>query len=88
MNLAKLSKNGQVTIPIEIRKKLDLREGDKIIFFEKDGEIYITNTTRNERALREAQKAFEGLKEALGVETEEDVDRMIAEMRKNKRESS
>ena len=39
MNLAKISANGQVTVPMEIRKKLNLKEGDKILFFERsDGE--------------------------------------------------
>jgi toxin-antitoxin system, antitoxin component, abrB famil len=32
MNLAKISANGQITIPIEIRKHLGLKSGDKILF--------------------------------------------------------
>ena len=32
MNMAKVSANGQVTVPVEIRRKLNLKEGDKIIF--------------------------------------------------------
>jgi AbrB family looped-hinge helix DNA binding protein len=34
MNLAKVSANGQVTVPVEIRKKLGVKDGDKIIFTE------------------------------------------------------
>ena len=39
MNLAKVSANGQVTVPVEIRRKLHLKEGDKLLFVEQDGEI-------------------------------------------------
>jgi len=33
--MAKVSSKGQVTIPVEIRKKLGLKAGDKVIFLEK-----------------------------------------------------
>lgn len=36
MNLAKVSANGQITVPVEIRKLLGLRSGDKILFVQKD----------------------------------------------------
>ncbi len=54
MNLAKVSSNGQITVPIEIRRKLDVKEGDKIIFLEKpNGEITLQNSSII--AIREAQ---------------------------------
>ncbi len=57
MNLAKISTNGQVTIPIEIRRKLKLKSGDKILFLERDnGEIVLSNASLS--ALLRAQKAF------------------------------
>ncbi len=37
MELAKILPKGQITIPVAIRKKLGLKEGDKVIFIE-DGE--------------------------------------------------
>jgi len=44
MNLAKLSCNGQITVPAEIRRKLNVKTGDKIVFLQKeDGEIIIQN---------------------------------------------
>jgi len=43
MNLAKISTNGQVTIPIEIRRKLKLKAGDKILFLEREnGDIVLS----------------------------------------------
>jgi len=59
MNLAKISSNGQITVPVEIRRKLSLKEGDKIMFFEKNGEIVLKNSSL--LAIREAQAALDGI---------------------------
>ena len=46
MNLAKVFSNGQITVPAEIRRMLNLKEGDKILFLEReDGEIVIDNAS-------------------------------------------
>jgi len=46
MNLAKISTNDQVTIPIEIRRKLKLKAGDKILFLEREnGDIVLSNAS-------------------------------------------
>ena len=46
MNLAKVSANGQLTLPIEIRKLLNVHAGDKVLFRQKpDGEIIISNAS-------------------------------------------
>jgi len=40
MNLAKISTNGQITVPVEVRRFMELNTGDKIIFVHnKDGEV-------------------------------------------------
>lgn len=84
MNLAKISANGQITVPVEIRRSLGLKAGDKILFLEKqNGEIVLCNAST--QAIRKAQLAFEGAAEALGVSTEEDIQSMIDEERYGKR---
>jgi len=46
MNLAKVSANGQITVPVEIRRALKLKAGDKILFHQKEnGEITVNNTS-------------------------------------------
>jgi len=56
MNLAKVSPNGQITVPVEIRRALKIKTGDKIVFFRKDnGEIVVNNTALV--AIEEAQEA-------------------------------
>ena len=65
MELAKVTSKGQVTIPIEIRKKLGIKNGDKVLFIEESGRIYIMNSSMD--ALREAQQEFAGEAERLGL---------------------
>jgi len=46
MNLAKVSSNGQITVPVDIRRKLNIKEGDKVVFLEKpNGEIVLLNSS-------------------------------------------
>ncbi len=83
MNLAKVSANGQITVPAEIRRLLGLKSGDKILFFQKpDGEVVINNASA--QALYKAQKAFEGVAEQMGVENEDDVQALVNEVRYGK----
>jgi len=54
--LAKVTSKGQVTIPIEIRKKLGIRTEDKVDFI-LDGERVILVPVKTLRDLRGAVKA-------------------------------
>ena len=75
MELAKVTSKGQVTIPVEIRKKLGIKNGDKVLFIEDAGRIYMMNSSMV--ALREAQMAFKGEAERLGLKNDDDVMEMI-----------
>lgn len=79
MNLAKVSANGQVTVPIEIRRKLRLREGDKLLFIEREGEIVINNASA--AAIVRAQDAFAGAAKDFGVTNEEDIQNLVDAVR-------
>ena len=81
MELAKVTTKGQVTIPIAIRKRLGIKDGDKLLFVEKPDSVIIVNPTMI--ALEKIGKAFEGEAERLGLENEEDVVAMIKEIRKD-----
>lgn len=82
MELAKVTSKGQITIPKSIREKLKVKEGGKIIFFIKDGDIVMRNAALI--ALEKVQEAFAGEAERLGLENEEDVAKMVKEIRKEK----
>ena len=80
MNLAKLSSNGQITVPVEVRRSLGLKSGDKILFFQNQGgEMVIVNASA--QALAKAQDAFAGLAQKLGVKNEDDVQALVDEVR-------
>lgn len=80
MELAKVTSKGQVTIPVEIRRKLGIKDGDKVLFMEDGGRVYMMNSSMD--ALRKAQRAFAGEAEKAGLANEEDVVDMIKELRR------
>ena len=82
MELAKVTSKGQITIPIEIRRKLGIKEGSKVLFLEEAGRIYLANSSME--ALREAQLAFMGEAERVGLKNEEDVVSMIKKLREER----
>jgi AbrB family looped-hinge helix DNA binding protein len=83
MNLAKISSNGQITVPAEIRHLLGLKSGDKILFFQnKDGDVVINNASA--KAIYKAQTAFEGIAEKMGVYNEDDVQELVNVVRYGK----
>ena len=83
MELAKITVRGQITIPVEIRKKLGVKDGDKVVFLEENGRIVMENSVRI--ALKEVQEAFRGEAERVGLNDERDVVSMIEEVRQGKR---
>lgn len=83
MNLAKISSNGQITVPIEIRRLLKLKEGDKILFIQREnGEVVIDNASAT--AIFKAQKAFTGVAEQLENPDEDEIQSWIEEIRYGK----
>lgn len=79
MDLAKVTSKGQVTIPVEIRKKLGIKDGDKLLFMEDGGRIYVMNSSM--AALKEAQASFTGEAERAGLHNDDDIIALIKEMR-------
>lgn len=79
MEVAKVMSKGQVTIPISVRKKLNIKEGDKVVFIEKDGLMLIANSGM--LALKRIQSEFAGEAERLGLKNEMDVANLVKEVR-------
>lgn len=46
MELAKLTSRCQLTLPREVRQKLGVKEGDKVVFLEENGRIFIENAEK------------------------------------------
>lgn len=83
MELAKITSKGQITLPISIRRVLNLKDGDKVAFIEKDGNYIVVNPIS--LAIDEVREAFKGEANRLGLENENDVAEMIKEVRKQKK---
>jgi len=84
VELATITTRGQITLPIAVRKKLNVREGGKVIFLEENGRVVIENAGMI--ALKEAQEGMRGVAESLGIKDEQDVIDMLKEVRQKKRE--
>jgi len=80
VNLARITAKGQITIPMEIRKSLGVKEGDKVVFIRSDNGIMLANS--NKVAWENIQKAMEGEAEKAGFQSEEDVVHFCKEIRK------
>lgn len=84
MEIAKVTSKGQITIPVDIRKKLGIREGDKVLFVEEKDKIVIMNASL--MALQDAQLAFAGEAEKAGIKDDTDIVNMIKEIRREQYE--
>ena len=69
-----------ISIPLMIRKKLQLKTGDKVFFEESRVKIYITNASQI--TLANVQTQMQGEAKKAGFETEDDVVAYIKELRK------
>jgi len=83
MELAKITLRGQITIPVEIRKKLGVKDGDKVVFLEENGRIIMENSVTI--ALKDVQEAFQGEADRVGLKDERDVVSMVKKIRNEKR---
>ncbi len=82
MELAKITGKGQITLPINIRRALNLKDGDKVAFIEKDGQYMLANPVS--LAIRDVQKGFEGEAKRLGLKDIDDVVGLVKEIRRSR----
>ena len=83
MDIARISSKGQMTVPISVRKALNLKSGDKVIILEENGRYYIENAAM--LAFNRVEDAFSGEAEKAGFKTEEELQKYAEEIRKEVR---
>lgn len=83
MEVAKISSKGQITVPIAVRKALNLKEGDQILIIEENGRFYLENAAM--LAFSRVQQEFSSEAEKAGFNTEEDLQNYMKEIRKEVR---
>ena len=84
MELAKVTTKGQITIPREVRTKLGVKAGDKVLFIEEAGKIVIMNSSM--AALKEIQNEFAGAAIKAGIKSADDVNALVKKIRKERAE--
>ena len=77
---AKVMAKGQVTIPKDVRDILGVSNGDRVSFIVEGNTVRIVNSAVY--AMQMLQQEMKGEAEKAGIETDEDVVRLISEMRK------
>jgi AbrB family looped-hinge helix DNA binding protein len=43
MQMAKVTAKGQITVPIDVRRRLGLNEGSRMLFIERDNGFFVVN---------------------------------------------
>lgn len=76
---AKLMSKGQVTIPINIRKKMNISEGDQLLFAYDNDKILLVNSATY--AMKFMQNIMAGEAKKNGIK-EDDVARIVKKIRK------
>jgi len=79
LELAKVTSKGQITIPADIRGRLRLKPGDKVLFLEDDGRVTIENSSLV--ALSTIQQAMADQAWNSGLSSEDDVDDPVKQIR-------
>ena len=81
-DVSRVTAKGQVTIPVDMRRQLGIKEGDKVLFINNGKNIIITNAAM--AAFSELQEAFAGEAERLGLKSEDDVVALVKEVRRER----
>jgi AbrB family looped-hinge helix DNA binding protein len=86
MEVARVTSKGQVTIPRDIRTKMNIKRGDKILFFEDNGKWFFQNSALIAiKALEDFQNIMKGEAEKAGFNGPDDVVKYIKTLRKEKK---
>lgn len=87
MEVARVTSKGQITIPRDIRVKMNLKKGDKVLFFEENNRVFLENSesrTKALAALEEFQESMRGEAGKAGFSSPEDVENYIKSLRKKR----
>ena len=84
MDLATISASGQIIVPAAVCRALGVGPGDQLAFVTNEFD-HIIVMKRLAAAMAEAKRSFVGAAGQAGLHAEVDVDRMIAEVRADRR---
>lgn len=80
MNQARILDGGKMTLPLEVRKWLRIKDGDRVTFIQDEQGVRVVNSSI--LALEKAQEALAGVAEQAGLDTEEKIFAYCKEIRR------
>ncbi|MFT3877105.1 MAG: AbrB/MazE/SpoVT family DNA-binding domain-containing protein [Propioniciclava sp.] len=80
---AKVMSKGQITLPKDIREKLGVEAGDRLVLIWDNGQVVLMNAAVF--ALKKVQDAMKGAAEEAGFDSEEDIAEYISDLRAESR---
>lgn len=83
MSIAKVTSQGQITIPVDIRRRLGVQPGGKVVFIQEGDRVMIANATVE--AFEQMRQAFAPEAERLGLKEEQDVVELVKQVRAERR---
>lgn len=82
LDTAKVMAKGQITIPKDIRERLNLNVGDRVSFICNGDQVVIMNSAVY--AMQMLQTAMQGEAENAGIHSEDDVVNLVKEIRRER----
>jgi len=79
LDSAKISANGQISLPKDIRETLCVRTGDTIIFIRQDKQVVMMNSAVY--AMKTLQIAMEGEAKKAELHLDDEVTQLVMDMR-------
>lgn len=76
---AKVMAKGQITLPKDIRDALGVGTGDRVTLIQQDDQVIMMNSAVY--AMKVLQRAMDGEAEKAGLHSDEDVEKLVADMR-------
>ena len=76
---AKVMAKGQITLPKDIREALGISTGDRVTLIKQDDQVIMMNSAVY--AMKMLQRSMEGEAGKAGLHSDDDVVKMIMEMR-------
>ena len=82
---AKITTKGQITLPKTVREYLNVTAGDNVTFIVNGKMITLVKTSDMLEQISKLQDIFKGAAEEAGIKTEEDVQKLVDEVRNGKK---
>jgi AbrB family looped-hinge helix DNA binding protein len=78
-NTAKIMSKGQITLPVDIRRNMGLSTGDRVALIYENNRVIMMNPAIY--AMETLQKEMDGEWEKAGINSEEDLNALMNEIR-------